>query len=403
MKRFTLRPLAALVLTACQDSTEPEGGIRHIMKRRMILLLLAALAAPIALGCGPTEPGGAEAVDVVRIAAALDSVVANFYAENRAISAVRQHYFLISRALQPSFFPVHARGGLEDVSEIGRGVRSLLLEIRDGRASWIAVLANIPEELLGRTLVYDPDGNSFKIDSTRTGAPPDGVRFILYKFDPGTFLRPSLPLTEIGHLDIVDASTASTINVSMTADVQGATLLSYAVTGALTETRASLAAAGFVSDGVRRVNWGSDYDATLDPATATATDATATSHMSAGTLSLQATISLHVTVESGEIQQIDASLTVGITDGQDTIDLDMDLELEGLFGEERLSGRARFSGQTVAAISGTLEAPRATNAEGAELTLAELAAVENLIRATNDFLDIAVDLLFTPGDLIGIR
>lgn len=394
MKRFTLRPLAALVLTACQDSTEPEGGIRHIMKRRMILLLLAALASPIALGCGPTEP--AEAVDVVRIAAALDSVVANFYAENRAISAVRQHYFLISRALQPSFFPVHARGGLEDVSEIGRGVRSLLLEIRDG-------LANIPEELLGRTLVYDPDGNSYKIDSTRTGAPPDGVRFILYKFDPGTFLRPSLPLTEIGHLDIVDASTASTINVSMTADVQGATLLNYAVTGSLTETRASLAADGFVSDGVRRVNWGSDYDATLDPATATATDATATSHMSAGTLSLQATISLHVTVESGEIQQIDASLTVGITDGQDTIDLDMDLELEGLFGEERLSGRARFSGQTVAAISGTLEAPRATNAEGAELTLAELAAVENLIRATNDFLDIAVDLLFTPGDLIGIR
>ena len=392
MKRFTLRPLAALVLTACQGSTEPEGGIRHIMKRRMILLLLAALASPIALGCGPTEPG-AEAVDVVRTAAALDSVVANFYGENRAISAVRQHYFLISRALQPSFFPVRARGGLEGVSEIGRGVRSLLLEIRDG-------LANIPEELLGRTLVYDPDGNSYKIDSTRTGAPPDGVRFILYAFD---FLRPSLPLTEIGHLDIVDASTASTINVSLTADVQGATLLNYAVTGSLTETRASLAADGFVSDGVRRVNWGSDYDATLDPATATATDATATSHMSAGTLSLQATISLHVTVESGEIQQIDASLTVRITDGQDTIDLDMDLELEGLFGEERLSGRARFSGQTVAAISGTLEAPRATNAEGAELTLAELAAVENLIRATNDFLDIAVDLLFTPGDLIGIR
>ena len=34
---------------------------------------------------------------------------------------------------------------------------------------------------------------------------------------------------------------------------------------------------------------------------------------------------------------------------------------------------------------------------------AELGAVENLIRATNDFLDIAVNLLFTPGDLIGIR
>ena len=160
---------------------------------------------------------------------------------------------------------------------------------------------------------------------------------------------------------------------------------------------------GLVADGGRRVNGGSDDDATRDPATLEAKDATATNHMSAGTLSLQATISLHVTVNSGEIQQIDASLTVGITDGQDTIDLDMDLELEGLFGEERLSGTARFNGQTVAAISGTLEAPRATNAEGAELTPAELGAVENLIRATTDFLDIAVDLLFTPGDLIGIR
>ena len=70
---------------------------------------------------------------------------------------------------------------------------------------------------------------------------------------------------------------------------------------------------------------------------------------------------------------------------------------------EGLEETRRLIGQPEAQVFCTdLRDEKAIEQLGESVT-AELGAVENLLRATNDFLDIAVNLLFTPGDLIGIR
>ena len=45
-----------------------------------------------------------------------------------------------------------------------------------------------------------------------TGAPANGVRFVLYAVDP-VMLRPVEPVVEVGYADIIDQSTASTTDI----------------------------------------------------------------------------------------------------------------------------------------------------------------------------------------------
>ena len=56
--------------------------------------------------------------------------------------------------------------------------------------------------ILGRTFVWDTEASDYQPDDTRSDAPSGGTRFVLYDADPDNrVLR--LPLTEIGHVDVV--------------------------------------------------------------------------------------------------------------------------------------------------------------------------------------------------------
>ena len=68
---------------------------------------------------------------------------------------------------------------------------------------------SIPENLKGKTFVYDVASQTYVIDPTAGGVPAGEVRFVLYAWDSGS-ARPATPLTRAGHVDLAELSTGAT-------------------------------------------------------------------------------------------------------------------------------------------------------------------------------------------------
>jgi hypothetical protein len=67
----------------------------------------------------------------------------------------------------------------------------------------------IPVDAIGKTYVYDANTNVYRPDPDATGAPPTGVRFILYTWD-NSIGYPGVPVARVGYVDIVQVSTGTT-------------------------------------------------------------------------------------------------------------------------------------------------------------------------------------------------
>lgn len=66
----------------------------------------------------------------------------------------------------------------------------------------------ISDAAKGKTFVYDVASRSYVEDPTATGAPANGVRYVLYVWTPGTG-APASPLTRIGYTDIAPVADAA--------------------------------------------------------------------------------------------------------------------------------------------------------------------------------------------------
>ena len=88
----------------------------------------------------------------------------------------------------------------------------------------------IPEEYAGVTFVYDVETDGY-VGSELTGAPANGVRFILYAVNPVTG-TPVEPLVEVGYADFTVTETASSGTVHVIVVSGGVTYRDYAVTAA---------------------------------------------------------------------------------------------------------------------------------------------------------------------------
>ncbi len=113
----------------------------------------------------------------------------------------------------------------------------------------------IPPSIRGTTWVLDATTLQYVADTSRTGAPPNGVRFILYAEDSSTHLP--LPEQEIGYADLTDEGNPSSpgIALRLRAVIGGLTRLDYGVTLAAADSSATLQAAGFTTDGTTRMEF----------------------------------------------------------------------------------------------------------------------------------------------------
>jgi hypothetical protein len=108
----------------------------------------------------------------------------------------------------------------------------------------------IPAEVAGKTFEY-VDGSY--VLSDRTGAPANGVRFLIYGVNPIT-LQPVLPLQEVGYVELTDVSGSITQGVRVVVVSAETTYIDYTVTAAAGVSGGQMTVAGFVTDGNNRAN-----------------------------------------------------------------------------------------------------------------------------------------------------
>jgi hypothetical protein len=238
-----------------------------------------------------------------------------------------------------------------------------------------ASLALFPADLLGQTLVFNPELERYEIDDTATGAPADGVRLILYAVDP--ILHQILePLDPVGYLDLIDVSTASSDALQLVAVIEGETFLDYIASATQTTSSVTLAAEGFLSDGTDQV----DFDLSL---TGTANSVSLNYLLSADGNSVR----LEASVNGEGDDAFEATLTI---DGDDTVVLDITVT------PSTVSGEITYNGDVAVTISGTPEEVTFERPDGTALTAQEINALEALGAIIEELFD-AFDNLLAPA------
>jgi hypothetical protein len=122
--------------------------------------------------------------------------------------------------------------------------------------------AAILDEHLGVTFTRNPETLAYE-PSDRTGAPSNGVRFIVYATNPISG-QPVTPLQEVGYADIevTESATSGSFRIELVAG--NVTYLDYTVGATGSQSALAVNIAGFVSNGDDRVNFDLDmhYDLT---------------------------------------------------------------------------------------------------------------------------------------------
>jgi hypothetical protein len=107
----------------------------------------------------------------------------------------------------------------------------------------------IPLSALGKTFVWNATTNQYEI-SARTGAPSNGVRFVLYTYDEETFSFAE-PLVEVGYAQLSRSSNSATASV-----FNGTTkVMEYTVTIGGTANFPTISMTGFAGTGANLTNF----------------------------------------------------------------------------------------------------------------------------------------------------
>ena len=278
-----------------------------------------------------------------------------------------------------------ATNGLEDA------VQRLAAATTGAGAALIPVMQ---PSVLGKTFVYDASTRTYVPDATRTGAPPNGVRFVLYETaangDP-------VPGREIGYADLTDErrSSPTTAGVRLVVVSGGVTHLDYAfdLTGSL--DAATFVVQGFLSDGTDRVNFSIRASSQL--------------FGRGGEASIDATLTVprHDFTVTAKAQGIagesngDGKIDLTVRSGADEIIVDAETT------EGQLDASFVVNGQLLATATGDPSAPTIRGEGGRDLTTEELHALGAIVGMAGGVFELVGNLLAPAGVLLlialGIR
>lgn len=265
-----------------------------------------------------------------------------------------------------------------------RRLAAILPRTKNGHFS--ASAAAIPVAAVGKTFVYSPALSAY-VASDLTGAPSNGVRFLLYALDPLTGM-PADPLNVLGQVELSDLSGSSTNAARVVVASETMTYLDYTVSSTSTTASGRVTMTGFVTDGTHRANFNLR-----------------------STLTFSTGLSL---VYSLDVPQRDASIdltltTTGLNPESGNIDLILDMHgpngTVGMTGQFTTNGGAltvKVNGRTFATITSTTGSdPVITGAAGQVLTDQDIEALGHIF-AVSDGAFTSFDQLLAPvGGFIG--
>lgn len=234
---------------------------------------------------------------------------------------------------------------------------------------------------LGNTFVIDPTSGEYANDPARTGAPANGVRFILYELIEGTE-DPDLG-NEIGHLQLVDnGASSSGIDLQLTAVANGLTFVSYGLAVAGDETAGSVHIDGFVADDADQLDFTFDVAAT-DNGTETTVDLDATLAVDSENFSVT------VAADGSGLSEQGESLTarVDVMYGAESLSIDV------AGNDQAIDATFRINGAVLATATGDPNDPQIVGAEGMELTGPEIVVLMHIVETSDDIFRFFEDLV----------
>jgi hypothetical protein len=223
--------------------------------------------------------------------------------------------------------------------------------------------AAVPTEYLGVTFVYDVSSDTY-VQSDLSGAPSNGVRFLLYAVNPisGAIVE---PLNQIGYADIIETTTTTSMSTQVRLVSGAVTYLDYTVALGGTTSAVTLSISGYATNGADRVNFNLD-------------------HLVSGSeqsISMDLDYLLTVPTRGGFRIDMEGTITLDQTQTVTT----MDLQARGEHGTVRIEGgetngvgtyNVLVNGELFATITvSTGGLPVVTGATGAPLTAEEQATV----------------------------
>jgi hypothetical protein len=220
----------------------------------------------------------------------------------------------------------------------------------------------ISSTIAGKTFIYDAGSNSY-VMSDVSGAPANGVRFLLYAVDPVSF-APVEPLVETGHVDLIDMSAGTTQAARVLVESGGTTYVDYTVSATSGTSSGQVTVTGMVTDGNHQAN-------ILLRSTIT---------FNAGlTLSYSLTlpkrdVSINLTVSASDLNQTTSTINVSLTmrGPNGTV------AMSGQFTETTGTLNVRINGEAFATITTNGTTTTITRNDGTPLSDDEMTAMDGV-------------------------
>jgi hypothetical protein len=341
----------------------------------------AALAAALVMGAC-SESTSPSAADPTALATAVNGMATTFSQNSvlQSLSALigTPGLLPVMAAVSPS--PLPRSGASWTQSAIK--TRALMRELAAQRPA--AVQALFPANVLGKTFQWDttsPAGYRI-LDSTLTGAPSNGVRFRLYQVDTVTG-EPSVPLLTTGYVDLQDASTAQANVLHLTLKVGTQTAADYVITEVRTTSSLSLNATGYLQDVVAA---GTPVNFNLTNRLALADSSMTDNYQLNGN---GATVSMVDTMSaSGDTSSVNWQFSKNGS-----------VQVLGRAESSTIDAQVKFNGTTFATVTGSQDNPTLAGANGGQLSVAELLALQHILVGFADIY-FGSSLVFVPGLLI---
>lgn len=354
----------SLVLVGCQTSTEPVGTLSDpATTGAQAAAIDSALSAP-AVASFQALGSQIHMAPVRAAAGAIGALSLSQEGQDRYAALSRQ-----SRALQqviPGFIEIGAAG-------------------------------IFPDSLLGAIYAWNTDSGRYT-RSSPTGGPTNGVRFLLYATAAGAG-HPSLPLVQVGYVDLVDESSAGTarLHILIKNNDGTFTFLDYLFSASGNSSNFNASVIGTVTNGLV-----GDANKTL----------TFNFSATGSSTSVTLTVSIYlnnpaVTVEE-TLTHVDDGTTTTLTVNFLFTRPGETLRLTGSVATSNADGSAVFNitvtvnGRSYCRITGGTNQPVITRSGGGQLTPAEIVALGHVLIAAADVSGHVTEMFAPAARIIGL-